>query len=55
MSALGRLWLSGESLYGAPIDEDTISTLSRSIGSSDIKKVIYININLFVPHVKKIQ
>lgn len=39
MSALGRLWLSRESLYGAPIDEDTISTLSRSIGSSDIKRL----------------
>lgn len=39
MSALGRLWLSGESLSGVPIDEDTISTLSRSTGSSDIKRL----------------
>lgn len=39
MSALGWLWLNGDSSYGASVDGDTMSTLSRSSGSGDIKKL----------------
>lgn len=31
--------LGGDSLYGVIVDEDTLNTLPRSSGSSDIKKL----------------